>query len=78
MRVQLSEEAATHLEKNDILTKDQPHERIGAYVSAYEQKDSCSNQDLADNIESRVVWVLRDCNAECECRTTGHAKAKAE
>jgi len=46
-------------------------------VDTNKQEDSRGDKDLADNVESFIGLVLGDCNADCESRATGHAKAKA-
>jgi len=57
VRMQLSEEAATHLEKNNILTKDQSREHIRTR-NTHKQEDTRGYEDLADNVESFTGLVL--------------------
>jgi hypothetical protein len=74
----LSEEAAAHLEEDDILTKGQPCEQMWSRKYTHKQEDTRGYEDLADNVESFTGLVLCDCNADCKSSTTGHAKSKAQ
>ena len=47
-------------------------------VNTHKQEDSCSDEDLTDNVESFIGLVLRNCNADRESRAASHAKTKAQ